>query len=280
MKIRFPFRVLEGFLFVSLASTLWLVSCQSKLIYFPQPYPPGTVGSWEQRTNGLTLEFQTSEGKQQAYLQGSLITPRNLWIVCGGNATVALDWSEWLLANAPVEDAWLLVDLPGYGTCEGKPNPERILESFETILPIARKKVGLMDAGHDDRLRFFGHSLGAAAVLSAAASSGIDRGVILAPFTSTMDMAKVMTGLPLGFMVRHRFDNTARIDEITRKDDAQILIVHGTADSVIPVSMGRILAHGRGPKVQLTEVPGGGHNDISQTHPEVLATAIAMIGQN
>ncbi|MCX6874349.1 MAG: hypothetical protein NTW21_11170 [Verrucomicrobia bacterium] len=33
----------------------------------------------------------------------------------------------------------------------------------------------------------------------------------LALFTGTMDRAREVTGMPLGFLVRHRFDNPARL---------------------------------------------------------------------
>lgn len=64
---------------------------QSKPIYFPRPYAPGTTASWQTRTAGKPVDFKTSQGKQRGFLQGNLTSPRNLWIVCGGNGTVALD---------------------------------------------------------------------------------------------------------------------------------------------------------------------------------------------
>src|SRR5688500_7997844 len=91
-----------------------LASCQSKLIYFPRPYGPGATAEWQSVTAGKRIDFTTTQGRQRAHLQGDLTNPRNLWIVCGGNGTVALDWSEWIAEHAPREDAYLLVDFPGY----------------------------------------------------------------------------------------------------------------------------------------------------------------------
>jgi len=67
------------------AVVLILVSCQSKLIYFPRPYGEGTVSKWQKITQGKFIDVQTSQGRQRAFLQGNLKNPRHLWIVCGGN---------------------------------------------------------------------------------------------------------------------------------------------------------------------------------------------------
>lgn len=257
---------------------LFLAACQSKLIYLPRHYPPETVERWQASQRGEVVDFTTSQGQQRAFLQGNLESPRHLWIVCGGNATLVLEWSSWLARYGPTEDAWLLVDFPGYGDSEGKPNPENLRETFQTVIPLAAKKVGMTPTPAPDRLRVLGHSLGAAAVLIAASEFEIQSGVLLAPFTSTMDMSRVLVGVPLGFLVTHRFDNVARLDEMAQRGPASITLLHGTHDEVIPVGMSRTLADGRGNDVRLIEIEGAGHNDIAATHANILATAIRNTG--
>lgn len=272
------FRVWVPWLLIVASPFFFIVACQSKLLYMPRAYPPDAVGHWQQNTQGRPVDFTTSQGKQRAFLQGNLNSPRNLWIVCGGNATLALEWSPWIRSNAPAEDAWLLVDFPGYGDSEGSPNPQRIQESLETVIPIAAESVGLTASPDPSRLRVFGHSLGAAACLIAASEFGIGDGVIMSPFTSTMDMSRLVVGVPLGFLVTHRFDNVARLDEVVARGPANITILHGTRDAVIPIEMGRELAEGRGENVKFVPIEGAGHNDISLNHSEILAQALADSG--
>lgn len=255
-----------------------LAGCQSKLIYFPRPYAQGTTAEWAHRTAGKRIDFKTSQGNQRAFLQGNLTTPRNLWIVCGGNGTVALDWSEWLENHAPKEDAWLLVDFPGYGDCEGAPSPARIRESLKISVPLAIEQFGWSGPVDPGRLRFFGHSLGGAACLIAASEFKIQRGVLIAPFTSTMDMSRTITGLPLGFLVWHRFDNSARLAEIAARGPGEVIVFHGTDDETIPVWMSRTLAAQQKQIVRLREIPGGRHNLIQETHAEAVAAALQETG--
>jgi uncharacterized protein len=263
--------------FLSAMPVLLITCCQSRLIYFPRPYPPQAPRDWQALRGGRFIDYRTSQGNQRAFLQGNLPSPRNLWIVCGGNGSLALDWSDWLAKHAPREDAFLLTDFPGYGDCEGSPHPSRIRESFRNALPAAWKSLGITpDAS---RLRYFGHSLGGAACLIGAADQGIRRGVLLAPFTSTMDMARQVTGLPIGFLVWHRFDNRARLAEIDRNAPARTIILHGGADEVIPVEMSRSLAAEFPGTISLIEIEGGRHNTVQSTHPHLLEDALREAAQ-
>ena len=251
-----------------------LVGCQSKLIYFPRPYPPGATAQWARQTAGQPVDFQTSQGRQRAFLQGNLKTPRKLWIVCAGNGSLALDWADWLESHAPKQDAWLLVDFPGYGDCEGSPSPAHIRENLAAGVPLACRAIGWPNPPDPQRLRFFGHSLGGAACLIAATQFQIQRGVLIAPFTSTMDMTREITGLPLGFLVWHRFDNAARLAELATRGPGKVIILHGTDDEVIPVAMSRTLAAQQKTCIRLTEIPGGHHNTIQQQHAAAVAAAL------
>jgi uncharacterized protein len=277
--LRHLVRVFLSLLMIAGIPLCLLAGCQSKLIYFPRPYAAGMTEQWLEKTKGRPIDFATSQGHQRAFLQGELKSPRNLWIVCGGNGTVALDWSEWIETHAPRGDAWLLVDFPGYGNCEGSPSPGRIRESLRAAVPLASEAIGWSRGPDPARLRFFGHSLGGAACLIAATEFRIQRGVLLAPFTSTMDMCHVVTGLPLGFLVTHRFDNEARLAELSARGSGEVIILHGTDDEVIPVAMSRKLAAGHKDVIRLVEIPGARHNTIQDRHAEKVSEAIREAGR-
>lgn len=270
-------RLIGSILILILGPLLMLASCQSSLIYFPRPYGNNTTTLWKNSTAGKTIDFHTSQGPQRAFLQGNLTSPMNLWIVCGGNGSLALDWSDWLAEYAPKQDAYVLVDFPGYGDCAGSPSPQAIRESFQALVPAATEMLGWPTPPAPDRLRIFGHSLGAAATLIAAADFKIRHGVLLTPFTSTMDMSKEMTGLPLGFIVWHRFDNSARLAEISTHGHGKMIIFHGINDEAIPISMSRTLASEQKPFVTLKEIPAGRHNTLQETHAAEIAAAMSEI---
>lgn len=273
-------RAIQIILMIALVPFVSLVGCQSKLIYSPRPYAAGATALWQQETHGRPIDFRTSQGKQRAFLQGNLKSPRNLWVFCGGNGTLALDWSKWLETYAPPDDAWVLVDFPGYGDCEGAPSPRRIRESLDQVVPLACREMGWPEHPDSRRLRFFGHSLGAGACLIAASDFKIQRGVLLAPFTSTMDMTRQVIGVPLGLLVWHRFDNSARLAELASRGPGKVVILHGKNDEVIPVTMSRTLAAQQKGIIKLKEIPGGRHNDIQEKNADALANALKEAGEN
>jgi fermentation-respiration switch protein FrsA (DUF1100 family) len=94
-----------------------------------------------------------------------------------------------------------------------------------------------------------------------------------------MDMAKQTLHLPLGFLVHHRFDNAARLNELASSNSGsgKFIIFHGTTDEVIPVEMARTLKAATPASIELHEVPGGRHNDIFSLRGEEIATAMAQL---
>jgi uncharacterized protein len=239
-----------------------LTGCQSKLIYFPRPYGPGHVARWDSEPGTTVVNYQTSNGPQQAYLLARSSKPERLWIVCGGNGTLALEWSDWLRENGPPQDAWLLVDIPGYGACQGSPRPATIRRSLKAAVPAGMDSLKWSLPADHAKLRFFGHSLGSAVSLMAAEEFDLRRGVILTPFTSSMDMTEAMFGVDLGFLVWHRFDNRARLKDLAEHGDAEVFILHGDQDESIPVTMSRDLTKEFPNLVRYTEIPGGRHNNL------------------
>ena len=102
----------------------------------------------------------------------------------------------------------------------------------------------------------------------------IRRGVVLTPFTSSMDMTKAMLGVDLGFIVWHRFDNLERLKELEKQGGAEVFVLHGSDDEAIPVTMSRTLAAKVPGVVRYTEIPGGRHNTLQDIAPETIRQAM------
>lgn len=251
-----------------------LVLAQRRMIYLPRAYPadlalPAAV---------MVLEFRTSQGLQTAFYLPPA-TPAatgavNLWLLCGGNGALALDWLE-LVSNFPDPTAaFLLLDYPGYGRCQGRPGPEAISEAIDQALTALAGRLGRPRTELTENLKGLGHSLGAAAVLLYASRHPVQQLVLIAPFTSLKDMASRVVGPLLSHTLLHDYDNRTRLREVLAGAvPVPITIIHGSHDKIVPVTMGRELA-ALSPRIDYVEIDRGDHNYILLTNRAEIRQAM------
>jgi pimeloyl-ACP methyl ester carboxylesterase len=261
---------------------LFLFFRQHSIIYYPRAYPPGVPGP---SSGVITLTFVTPDGSQAAYYlppaKAAGDAPRNLWLLFGGNASLALDWLDFVEFVRDSSAAFLFIDYPGYGRNEGKASPDGILRTTEGALASLGRRWGVQfkparssadSGGHPQAgaeparvpvLNVMGHSLGCAAGLQCAARWPVDRIILLAPFTTMRAMARKAVGTWLSGLLRHDFDNLAAMKVLQqRSPQPRVFIFHGTDDLVIPVRMGRELAALAPEMVTYSEVLHADHNEL------------------
>jgi len=246
-----------------LTNVVFLLSCQSSLIYHPRPYDKAALVDIMKR-DGRRIEAITSQGRQVAFYLPPAKHPGDpppyLWLVFPGNGSLALDYSGEPLQWDP-RFGYLFIDYPSYGLCEGHPNPDRIKESIVALTDALRKDLHWSEEDFQAHTGVLGHSLGTAAALIAADELKLHSAVLCAPFTTMTDMARTIVGWPLCYLNRHRFDNVARLRELAARK-AQVRIFHGCVDQVIPIAMSRRIAQEFPDTVRFQEVPGCDHNEV------------------
>jgi uncharacterized protein len=255
-----------------------LVLFQDRLIYFPLRY--STAQLEEARAVGVQeVRFRTSQGNQAAFFwrnENSDTAPQTVWLLFGGNGDVALAWVNLVRAFPARRTLFLLIDYPGYGICEGRPNPQTILENSERALQTLLEVKGWkLDS---DAVCVLGHSLGGASALQFAAKYAVRKILLVSTFTSMDDMVRAQIRLPLGGLLRHRFDNVASLKAILSQNEVpEIRIFHGQADEIVPPKMGRTLAQLDPSRIKFSEIPAARHNDIVQL-PLPLSLQSALFG--
>lgn len=235
---------------------------QYRMIYYPRGYSYSQLPE-----NIIEIEFRTTAGKQSAFYypppESTTGNPERIWFIFGGNATLALDWYDFVKEHPDKKAGFLLVDYPGYGNCVGKASPEKILQSSKKALQTLAVKLNLPVDSLGDNLHILGHSLGAAAALQFAVLYPVKKLVLVSPFTSMQDMAVLVVGRLFSGMVLHNFDNRARLRELAERTELPaITIFHGSNDEIIPVSMSRELASLHPNLITYHEIDKAGHNYI------------------
>jgi pimeloyl-ACP methyl ester carboxylesterase len=78
-----------------------------------------------------------------------------------------------------------------------------------------------------------------------------------------VEIARHMVGWPFCELVPDRYDNVARLDELRqRRPRPAVTILHGAADAVVPVQMGRSLAARYPDWIEYIEIPRATHRSL------------------
>jgi len=262
-------RVLPYLVLLVLVLVVALMLAQNRLIFIPRryplptPLPPGLVA----------LPYRTADGGQSAYLRPAQGALHRTWVLFGGNAGLALEWS-WLCDSWPrADDALLLIEYPGYGANAGSPSTDAAMRGAAAAYQALATHLGLTTRQLDGRVGVVGHSLGAAMALQFSADHPVDRVVLISPFTELRAMARRTVGWPLCWLLRGNLDNRARLAELgSRQPRPEIIIVHGTADQIVPFAMGQELA-GVVPGTDFRPVQGGDHVSVLDDLSAVMREA-------
>lgn len=159
------------------------------------------------------------------------------------------------LLNRHLGVAVFIIDYRGYGNSAGK-------ISEEGTYADARAALGwLHDNGwKNDRIIYFGRSLGAAVATQLAVESQPAGLVLESPFTSVEAMGRRHNPILyflLGWLLQSSYDTLARIDQI----GVPLLLFHGTRDTIVPPKMSeQLFARAGEPKTRHL-IQGAGHND-------------------
>ncbi len=142
----------------------------------------------------------------------------------------------------------------GYGGNPGDPTEEGLYRDARAGLS------WLMNNGYKpSQFVIYGESLGTGVAVQMASEIHPKYLIIEAGFSSAADVAKgSMVGIPVDLLMRDRFDNASKIAAIK----TNLLIVHGTADNIIPIEHDRKLFQAANQPKHFYTIHGGGHVDL------------------
>jgi uncharacterized protein len=235
---------------------------QRKIMY---PVPAGAI---EPRIRGASLERLTRFGSPICASYVPALENRPTLVHFHGNGEQLADQAE-LVKNLSAQGLGVYaIEYPGYGLLrDAAANEKSLYDAAEAALRHLREDLGVPVS----RTILQGQSLGTGVAVEMARRGHAARLILISPFTSMTDMGrKLLPWLPVAWLIRDRYDNAAKAPHVA----VPTLVIHGTADEVIPVQMGRRVAELL-PDAKLLHVEGGHHNDLFAYHTAAILTEIA-----
>lgn len=238
-----------------------------RLVFMPTPLPPG---NWTPRqalpAAMVEVNFTAEDGTALHALYGRPQGARATLLVLhgnGGNITHRFHLLEPLLG---LPAAVFLLDYRGYGRSAGQPSEAGVYADAQAA------HAWLVAQGvPPPQIVLYGESLGGAVAIETARRTQVGGLIVQSTFTSMADMARRLTGLPLGFLLRTRMDSINKIPAVT----VPKLIFHGEADELVPFAMGQRLYQAAAEPRRFVGYPGVGHNDWPGAYQEQWAAEIS-----
>ena len=181
-----------------------------------------------------------------------------------GNLSLRLPnigWLRELPANV------LAVDYRGYGKSEGNPSEEGVYRDAEAAYDYLTRERKI-PAEH---IVVLGQSLGTAVAVDLASKRSVAAVILEAGFPSAKRVAQQAMGLPgLGWIVRARFDSTAKLKSIR----VPVLVAHCREDSVMPFVLGEELYAAANSPKQFVAYAGDCHEPLYTANPDDYAAKL------
>jgi pimeloyl-ACP methyl ester carboxylesterase len=240
-----------GFCYVVIMLVMMLM--EGRLIYHPETAGESWVASPDSAIEDVYFDLPTGERIHGWWL------PRpgsdRVVLYCHGNAGNLSHRGSVLRRWADVVDGSVLIfDYPGFGRSTGGPSEQSCCAAGEAAWNwlVTEKQI------RPGQIVVMGTSLGGGVATELARVHDCRTLVLVKTFTSVPDMAQsVAPWLPARYLVRHKFDNLAKLPQI----HLPVFITHGTVDSVIPFAHGeRLFAAANEPK-EFVPLPGENHNE-------------------
>lgn len=239
-------------LYGAAVTALWAL--QRDLMYFPNRLPRVPPSTYPMLDGVTEVMLTTADGVELAAWYAPAPPAQPTVVLFHGNGGSLRAERYRLRHFIDAQMGVMLLSYRGYSGNGGTPTEEGLYGDGRAALD------WLQANGVDAKsMVLYGISLGTGVATKMAAERDVAAVVLEAPYTSTVDVAAFRFPIvPVGWLMRDRFESLARIRAITEP----LLVMHGDDDQVIPQRFGLQLFDAANEPKEGFWPTGVGHNDI------------------
>lgn len=255
-------RVLRSALAIYVLVTLLVYLFQRRLQYFPDGSPVSlSVGARRSGIEDVVLTSRDGVKLCAWYWPGT--RPVDI-LILHGNGGHRGDRRDWLQELRSLGCGLFILDYRGYGGSGGSPSEE----GFYLDAEAARE---WLDSRAKGQLVYLGESIGCGVAVELARRRPPAALILQAGFSSAVDVARrAYPYFPVSLLMKDRFESARKIPEVK----CPVLCIHGDADTIVPMPLGRALFEAARDPKEWFEVPGAGHNDLPWVNLEAYKARI------
>jgi fermentation-respiration switch protein FrsA (DUF1100 family) len=211
----------------------------------PPPWASGATEVWLEAVDGVRIHGLRWPGPED----------RPALLYLHGNAQEVYSWSLVHRELSPLECSELLIDYRGYGKSGGRPGEEGLyLDGRAALDRLAGEGFA------DEDIIVFGKSLGGGVACDICRRRDMKALILESAFTSLYSVANNLFPFVKGYKPEvGAYNSLEKLGEI----HCPVMVIHGDADTLIPVEEGLSLFDAAMEPKELFVVAGAGHNDVS-----------------
>jgi len=175
--------------------------------------------------------------------------PKGVILYFHGNADNMQRWGKYAVDFTQLGYQVIMIDYSGFGKSEGTPTEEQLYQNAEDVWSWAQHHLKAKN------FIIYGRSMGTAVAAHLASQHKASQLILETPFYE-LEQDRYKPFFPLG--LKYEFPNYQYLPQI----DYPITIIHGTDDSVVPLSSAKKLKPLLKPIDQFFVIKKGGHKNL------------------
>jgi uncharacterized protein len=226
-----------------------MYAAQRRFMYFPDPVrtAPAAAGL----ANVSEIAISTPDGEKLVAWYGKAEPGQPTLLYLHGNGGSLALRSETMRKYLDHGRGMLMLAYRGYSGSTGSPSEAANVAdaklAYETLVKSGVKPEDVI---------LYGESLGTGVAIQVAREKKVEGLILDAPYTSILELASAQfPWLPVSLLLKDRYESIKYIGDV----HVPVFFLHGDADEIVPVEMGRRLFAAANEPKEIKIIPGGGH---------------------